>query len=72
MNDVISKGKNAEWKHEAQPSVFKHIFPADMVSFMFLSQQRDTKSMFYLFYKITSVLRQNKHIIFPDGFKVAG
>ena len=39
---------------------FHAFFPVEMASFMFLSEHRDTKAMFYLFYKITSVLRQKK------------
>ena len=37
---------------------FHAFFPVEMASFVFLLQQRDTKAMFYLFYKITSALRQ--------------
>ena len=37
---------------------FTHFPPVEMVSFMFLSQHRDTQAMFYLLYKITSVFRQ--------------
>ena len=39
---------------------FDAIFPGEMTLFVFLSQHRDTKAMFYLFYKITSALPQKK------------
>ena len=35
--------------------VFSGIFLVEMTSFMFLSQYRDTKAIFYLFYIITKV-----------------
>ena len=57
---------SALWSHEwshfngKMPSkntrcsqVFSVIFPVEMASFMFLSQYRDTKVIFYLLYKIT-------------------
>ena len=39
---------------------FHTFFQVEMASFMSLSQHRDTKAMFCLFYKITSVLRWKK------------
>ena len=44
----------------APPCNIIFIFLVEMASFVFLTQHRDTKAMFYLFYKITSVLRQKK------------
>ena len=38
--------------------VFPGIFLVEMASFMFLSQYRDTKAIFYLFHKITKVFSE--------------
>ena len=35
-------------------------FPGEMASFMFLSQHKDTNTMFYLFYKMTSAYDREK------------
>ena len=39
------------------------IFLVEMASFMFLSQYRDTKTIFYLFYKITKVFSSFRDVI---------
>ena len=59
-NDVISTEKKMPCGISIRDgaSVFTHFSPVEMASFVFLSQHRDTKTMFDLFYKITSVLRQ--------------
>ena len=54
MNDVISTGKCVV-KVRGVAEVFSGIFPVEMASFMFLSQYKDMKVIFYLFYKITKV-----------------
>ena len=54
MNDVISTGKIPS-ENTRRSGLFSGIFSLDMASFMFLSQYRDTKAIFYLFYKITKV-----------------
>ena len=59
MNGVISNPPKipiVETRGGAQ--CFHAFSPVEMASFTLLSQHRDTKGMFYLFYKITSVLRQ--------------
>ena len=43
--------------------VFSCIFPVEMESFMFLSLYRDTKAIFYLFYKITMVFPSFRDVI---------
>ena len=43
--------------------VFCGIFPVEMASFMFLSQYKDTKAIFYLFYKITKVFSSFRDVI---------
>ena len=53
MNDVILNRKI--------PSGDTGYFLVGTVSFMFLSQYRDTKAVFYLFYEITKVFSS-----FPD------
>ena len=43
--------------------MFSDIFPFEMTSFAFLSQYRDTKATFYLFYKITKVFSSCRDVI---------
>ena len=54
MNDVISTGKMPS-ENTGRSRVFSGIFLVEMASFMCLSQYRDKKATFYLFYKITKV-----------------
>ena len=43
--------------------MFSGIFQVEMVSFMFLSQYRDTKAISYLFYKMTKVFSSFRDVI---------
>ena len=60
MNDIISTRKMPS-QNTRHSQLFSGIFLVEMASFMFLSQYRDTKAIFYLFYKITKVFTS-----FPD------
>ena len=51
MNDDISTRKIPS-ENTRRSRVFFGIFLVEMASFMFLSQDRDTKAIFYLLYKI--------------------
>ena len=62
MNDIISIGK-MPCKNTRRSRVFSGIFPVEMASFMFLSQHRDTKAIFYLFYKVTKVFLSFRDVI---------
>ena len=42
---------------------FQVFFPVEMASFEFLSQYRDTKAIFYLFYKITKIFSCFRDVI---------
>ena len=42
---------------------FSGLFLIEMASFMFLSQYRDTKAIFYLFYKITKIFSSFRDVI---------
>ena len=50
MNDVISTGKMSDGNMRRN-RVFSGIFLVETASFMILSQYRDMKAIFYLFYK---------------------
>ena len=52
MNDVILTEKMPS-ENSWCSRVFSSVFPVEMAPFMFLSQFRDRKGIFYLFYKIT-------------------
>ena len=54
MNDAISTRKMPS-ENTRRSRVFSGIFPVEMASFIFLSEYRHTKAIFYLFYKITKV-----------------
>ena len=54
MNDVISTRKMPS-ENTRRSRVFSGIFLVEMVSFMFLSQYRDTRDIFYLCFKIKKV-----------------
>ena len=43
--------------------MFSGIFLVEMPSFLFLSQHRDMKAIFYLFYKITKVFSSFRDVI---------
>ena len=62
MNDVISTRKMSS-ENMRRSWVFSGIFLVEMPSFMFPSQYRDTKAIFYLFYKITKVFSSFHDII---------
>ena len=62
MNDVISTRKMPS-ENTRRSRVFSGIFLVEMASFMFLSQYRDTKAIFYLFYKITKVFSSFRDVI---------
>ena len=60
MNDVFSSRTKFHVASRDVAECFEVFCPIEMTSFMFLSQHRVTKAMFYLFYKITIILRQKK------------
>ena len=60
--DLISTGKMPS-HNTRRVRVFSGILPAEMTSFIFLSQYRDTKAIFYLFDKITKVSSSFREII---------
>ena len=62
MNDVISTRKMPS-ENMWRSRVFSGIFLVEMVSFMFLSQYSDTKSIFYFFYKIPNFLSSFRDVI---------
>ena len=51
INDIISTGKIPS-ENMRLSQVFSGIYAVEMASFMFLSQYRDVKAIFYLFSKI--------------------
>ena len=62
MNDVVSTEKNPS-ENTRRSRVFSGIFLVEMASFMFLSQYRDTKAIFCLFYKITKLFSSFRDVI---------
>ena len=58
VNDVISTGEMPS-KNMRCSRVFSGIFPVEMAS----SQYRDTKAIFYLFYKLTKVFSSCRDVI---------
>ena len=62
MNDVISPSKMSV-KNTRRSRVFSGIFLVEMASFMFLSQYRDTKAIFHLFYQITKIFSSFRDVI---------
>ena len=54
MNDFISTDKMPS-ENTRRGQVFTGSFAVNIASFIFLSHYRDTKAIFYLFYKITKV-----------------
>ena len=62
MNDVISARK-IHSENTRRSRAFSGNFLVEMASFMFLSQYRDTKAIFYLFYKITKVFSSFRDVI---------
>ena len=52
MNDVISNRKKSS-ENTRCSQLFSGSFLVEMASWMFLSQYREMKAIFYLFYKIT-------------------
>ena len=63
MNDVISTRKMLSG-NTRRSRVFSGISPVEMASFMFLSQYRDTKAIFDLFYKIAKVFSSFRDVIY--------
>ena len=62
MSDVISTRKMPS-ENTRRSQAFTGIFLVELASFMFLSQYRDTKAIFYLFYKITKVFSSFRDVI---------
>ena len=62
INDITSTRKMPS-ENTRCSQVLYGVFPVEMASFRFLSQHRDMNAIFYLFYKISTVLLNFHNVI---------